>query len=35
MKMSAEEVRSVNQGVAIETFHFIGDGIWALGNEPL
>jgi len=27
-KLSTEEIRSVNQGVGIETVHFLNDGLW-------
>jgi PUA domain protein len=28
MKMSTQEVRDKNKGVAIEIAHFLGDGLW-------
>lgn len=29
-KMSTEEIRSSNQGIAVEVLHFLNDGLWKL-----
>ena len=28
LKMSTEDIKSKNKGVAVETVHFIADGLW-------
>jgi len=33
MKISTEDVRAINKGVAVEVLHFVGDDLWK--NENL
>jgi len=28
MKMSTQEVRSVNKGIGVEVVHYLNDGLW-------
>ncbi|KAF4689833.1 Malignant T-cell-amplified sequence 1 [Perkinsus olseni] len=32
---SADEMRSTNQGIAIENIHYLNDGLWKLTSRPL
>ncbi|XP_004347907.1 malignant T cell amplified sequence 1 isoform 2 [Capsaspora owczarzaki ATCC 30864] len=32
MKMSSDQIKSVNKGIAIESVHFLNDGLWAYKN---
>ncbi|KAL7271747.1 translation machinery-associated protein 20 [Rhizina undulata] len=33
LKMGTEEIKSVNKGVGVETFHHLGDGLWKFDVE--
>ncbi|KHJ85411.1 hypothetical protein OESDEN_14864 [Oesophagostomum dentatum] len=35
MKMSSEEIQSVNKGIGIENVHYLTDGLWRLAEKPL
>ncbi|KAI0986042.1 hypothetical protein GJ496_008462 [Pomphorhynchus laevis] len=32
MRMSSDEIKSVNKGIAIEVLHYLNDGLWTLKN---
>jgi len=32
MKMSTDEIASVNKGIAIETLHYLNDGLFQMKN---
>ncbi|KAK6047671.1 hypothetical protein COOONC_14824 [Cooperia oncophora] len=35
MKMSSEEIQSVNKGIGIESIHYLTDGLWRLAEKPI
>ncbi|EYB81041.1 hypothetical protein Y032_0394g634 [Ancylostoma ceylanicum] len=35
MKMSSEEIQSVNKGIGIENVHYLTDGLWRLAEKPI
>lgn len=35
MKMSSEDIQSINQGVGIENLHFLTDGLWRLAEKSV
>ncbi|KIH47379.1 hypothetical protein ANCDUO_22561 [Ancylostoma duodenale] len=35
MKMSSEEIQSVNKGIGIENVHYLTDGLWRLAEKPV
>lgn len=35
MKMSTEDIQTINKGIGIENVHYLTDGLWRLAEKPL
>uniref|UniRef100_A0A0N4VUB4 Queuosine 5'-phosphate N-glycosylase/hydrolase n=1 Tax=Haemonchus placei TaxID=6290 RepID=A0A0N4VUB4_HAEPC len=35
MKMSSEEIQSVNKGIGIDNIHYLTDGLWRIAEKPI
>jgi PUA domain protein len=34
MKMSSDDIKSLNKGIGIEIIHFLNDGLWCMDYSP-